>query len=446
MFSLLEPVRRALSRPRVLAVVAATVVWPRADAAPPAPKPAHLVPRILLLAPEPVRVVWPAAGRSVNAPPPRAVVVPGQGIAIAVFAEGAGRDALLKGATFAYRIRVEGKETAVGPQRPDAVKAIKAEGADFVVQLLGAAGVGDGDRKKVDEAVTLVSVAAVLPGWTAPDVNVRREAVVEGEATLAGGEKVALTPARFAVETWATAAATPPFRDPSTLQAWMNGYALAPEPQHLGAALRIAAETGAHPLAVLGFPSHALEVAPPGVVPAVVAALKGEDERSRALGAVALSWARKDASALVETLSPEWRTRVAAFPAPPAGYALDPEPSELDATTKKMDLLWGELMATGRSEPVRAIANLLRYRDGYAAFVEARRTPGKKKETTPALARGVLYMTAGWSLSSFVRSNPIVADYVARWREDEAVPPVVRDELRRLLVNEAFRPPMKGKK
>jgi hypothetical protein len=445
MSSLLQRVGGALSRRRVLGAVAAAAILPRADAAPPAPGPAHLLPQIQLFAPEPVRIVWPAAGRRVNAPPLRRVVVPGQGIAIAVFAEGDGRDALLQGATFVYRIRLDGKETAVGPHRADAVKAVKAEGADFVVQLLGAAGVADADRKKVNEATTLVSVAAVLPDWTAPDVKMRREAVVEGEATLAFGEKVRLVPARFAVETWAAAAAAPPFRDPATLQQWMNGYALAPEPQHLGAALRIAAGAGAHPLAVLGFPTHAIEVAPPGAVPAVVAALKDEDERSRALGAVALRWARKDASALVETLSPEWRTRVEAFPAPPGGYALDPAPSELDATTKKMDLLWGELMATGRPEPVRAIADLLRYRDDYSVFAEARKTPGKKKETTPALARGVLYMTAGWSLASFARGSPIVADYVAAWQEDETVPPVVRDELRRLLVNEAFRPPAKQK-
>lgn len=439
MFSLIETLRRGFARPGVLAAVTFAVLWPCSDAAPAEPKPAHLLPQIQLFAPEPVRVVWPAAGQSVNAPPLRALVVPGQGIAIAVLAEGEGREALLQGATFTYRIRVDSKETRIGPQRADAVKAIKAEGADFVVQVLGAAGVRDPDRKKVNEAVTLVSVAAVVPGWTAPDVKARREAVVEGEATLPGGEKVALAPARFAVDTWAAAAVVSRFRDAATLQDWMNGYALAPEPQHLGAALRIAAGTGADPLAVIGFPSRAIEVAPPGIVRAVVAALKGEDERCRAFGAVALRWGRKDASALVETLSPEWRTRVEGFPALPAGYALDPAPSELDATTKKMDLLWSELMATGRSEPVRAIADLLRYRDDYAAVIEAQKTPTQKKEVTAALARGVLYMTAGWSLSSFVRSNAIVADYVARWQDEEGVPPVVRDELRRLLVNDAFR-------
>ncbi len=445
MFAVLERGWSALSRRRILTAVAASVVVLRADAAPPAPTPTHLFPQIQLFAPEPIRVVWPAAGRSVNAPPLRHLVVPGQGIAIAVVAEGEGRDALLQGATFVYRIRVDGEETAVGPQRADAVKAVKADGADFVVQVIGAAGVADADRKKAEEATTRVSVAAVVPAWTAPDVKARREAVVEGEATLVDGRKVALAPARVAIETWAAAAAAPPFRDATTLQGWMDGYALAPEPQHLGAALRMAAGSGAHPLAVLGFPARAIEAAPPGAVAAVVAALKGENERSRALGAVALRWGRKDASALVATLSPEWRARVEAFPAPPEGYALDPAPSSLDATTKKMDLLWGELMATGRSEPVRAIVGLLQYRDDYAVFVEARKTPGQKKETTPALARGVLYMTAGWSLSSFVRSSPIVADYVARWQTDDAVPPVVRDELRRLLTNEAFRPLGKGK-
>ena len=96
-------------------------------------------------------------------------------------------------------------------------------------------------------------------------------------------------------------------------------------------------------------------------------------------------------------------------------------------------------MATGRPEPVRAIAGLLAFRDDYAAMAEALRTPGQKKELTPAMARGALYMTAGWSLSSFVKNSPVVADYVAAWQEDERVPPVLRDELRRLVGNEAFR-------
>ena len=433
--------RRVLSPVQLLVAFAAAFLSSEAHAAPPRAKAARLLPQVQVFAPEIVRTIWPAAGRSVSAPVPRKVVVPGQAVAIAVVAEGEGRDALLQGSMFTYRILVDGKQTRVGTQPPVAVKRVKAEGAGAIVHSLGAAGLADAELKKVEGALTMVSVAAFVPDWAAPEVKARSVVKVEGEVTLPGGERIALAPAQFAVEAWAVAAAAPPFQDEASLQAWMNGYAVAPEPQHLGAALRIGARIGADPFAVVGFSSHAIEVAPPGAVPSVIAAMRGEDERARALGAIALRWAHEDGSALADTLSPEWRTRLESFPDRPQGYSLDPEPSNLGQTTQRMDLLWAEFMATGRPEPVRAIVDLLRFRDDYGAYVKARQTPGKDKTLTPAIARGVVYATAGWSLTSFTRSTPIVADYVARWQEDGTVSPVVREELRRLLVNEAFRPP-----
>ncbi|MFT3916339.1 MAG: hypothetical protein QM704_20360 [Anaeromyxobacteraceae bacterium] len=426
-------------------VLLAAVLRTDAAAAPPSATPAHLVPQVLLLAPEPVRVAWPAAGERISAPVSRKAVVPGQGIAIALVAEGEGRDALLQGCRLTYRIAGAGGETKVGPLRPEAVRKVRSEGAHQLVHLLGAAGVPEAERRRIDDAVTPVSVAAVVPRWIAPEVTGRTEVTVEGEATLPDGRRVALAPARLVVEPWAVAAATPPFQDGASLQAWMGGYAAAPEPQHLGAALRLAARMAKDPFTVVGVPSHAIEAAPPGVVASIVAALKGEEEPSRALGAIALRWAHRDGSALAGSLSPEWRTRIEAFPARPVGYALDPAPASLNATTQRMDLLWAELMATGRPEPVRAIVDLLRFRDDYGVLVKARETPDQDKPLTPELARAVLYVTAGWSLSSFTRTSPIVADYVARWQEDEAVPPVLREELRRLLVNEAFRRPDGGR-
>jgi hypothetical protein len=148
------------ARSRLLAALTVAALCGSAEGAAPdrQPQPAKLLPAIHVIAAEPVRVVWPAAGLAVHAPAARATVVPGQGIALAVAAEGEGRDALLRGATFTYRLHAAGKETVVGPQRADAIKAIEAEGADFAVEVLGAASVADADRKKIEEAVGVVAL------------------------------------------------------------------------------------------------------------------------------------------------------------------------------------------------------------------------------------------------------------------------------------------------
>ena len=49
------------------------------------------------------------------------------------------------------------------------------------------------------------------------------------------------------------------------------------------------------------------------------------------------------------------------------------------------------------------------------------------------------------SLGSFARSHPVAGDYVAAWRDDPAVPAPIREELRGLLSNPAFRQEQGGK-
>jgi hypothetical protein len=108
-------------------------------------------------------------------------------------------------------------------------------------------------------------------------------------------------------------------------------------------------------------------------------------------------------------------------------------------TPNRMDALWSSFLATGDVKPVRAVANLLLWRNDYKAVVAAQKASGKKKTLSNKLGRGVCYMTAGWSLGSFVRNHGLVADYVAAWKQDKKTPRVLKEELNNLLFNDAFK-------
>jgi hypothetical protein len=225
------------------------------------------------------------------------------------------------------------------------------------------------------------------------------------------------------------------------VQQWMETYALRPEPQHLTAVLRSGAAAAADPYVVACFPAFALRAAPPAGVALFANQLSREDERTRAFGALALTWSGRDASPLLETLSPEWRTRVAGTPAPPSRF---PEVTAdgLPRVPPVMDVRWCEFMATGRPEPLRDIVELLRFRADDAAVakaVEANRKGKAQTTVTDAFARGTIYRVAGWSLSSFARGAGPAADYVAAWRDDPGTDPIIRDELKKLFTNPSFR-------
>lgn len=53
--------------------------------------------------------------------------------------------------------------------------------------------------------------------------------------------------------------------------------------------------------------------------------------------------------------------------------------------------------------------------------------------------RGLSYSAAGWSLSSFQRSDPLVADYIEFMRASPDVPQGIKSELTGLPANPAFR-------
>jgi hypothetical protein len=401
------------------------------------PAPAKVAAAVVVIAAEPVRNVWPALGDAVAAPPTRSVLVPGQPIALGVLASGDAPAAPLAGVRLGFRIRDGERVVEVPPAPPVAVKLLRAQGANFALGALRATGV---DVKVTGaEVLTLrTALAVVVPEWTPAPAPKARQVIVEGTALWPDGRRLALAPATITIETWAGAAAKAPFEDDAGMQAWCERYALAPEPQHLAAAIRRAAQQKGHPLSLLGFPASALE-AFPAAIPPVVEAVRADDERTRLAAAVAIRWAGGDPAPLLATLGASATAAFADFHPPPSPVVLDLDASALAETSARMDLLWGRFMATGRPEPLRQLVDLLALRDDYPAL-QAAKAKTEPRPPVDRIVRGVLYVTAGWSISSFAVGEGPASDHLARWREDPKTPAVIREELRRIPGNPAFRP------
>jgi hypothetical protein len=107
--------------------------------------------------------------------------------------------------------------------------------------------------------------------------------------------------------------------------------------------------------------------------------------------------------------------------------------------TTHMDMLWSIFLATGDQKPVRAIADTLAWRDDGKVVLEIKRTKKKIDAITPGLLHGLAYGAGGWSLGSFYRNHPLVADYVEAWKQDPKTPQVIREELGTLITNDAFK-------
>jgi hypothetical protein len=405
----------------------------------------ELDPALAVVAAE-LQGLWADAGPAVHAPPALRALVPGQRLAVAVIAAGPDAEALLRGATFTLRLRC-GKAAAAQAGRPAAVvKRGKASGRERALAVLRAGGVSGAELERVDRATTSAAVALVEMDWVAPEVKEEQAVVVEGEATLPDGARLKLDPAQLPLLPWRLAAGRGRVDElPADDQGrWMLDYARRPEPQHLAELLRagVAAaesrpDTGARENGV-AFVAWAIEVAPPGAGAALAEAVAKDPVPVRQDAAVALRWAGKDAAALVAALPPAARAEVEAAPRRPDPYPLDTSFETLRATPHRMDLLWSEFMATGRARPVRAIAELLRFRDDLPALEEYR-AAADKAPLLPRVAHAVLYRTAGWSLASFAAQETLVADYVDRWAADPETSAILREELRGLLTNEAFR-------
>jgi len=104
-----------------------------------------------------------------------------------------------------------------------------------------------------------------------------------------------------------------------------------------------------------------------------------------------------------------------------------------------MDLCWSGWMVTGDESYLRVLVSLLGHPEDFAELQTWQKNRGGEKGLNARVANGLGYQIAGWSIGSFQRSDPLVADWLAFWQNNPAVPEVLRHEIGTLLTNPAFK-------
>lgn len=403
--------------------------------------PNEILPRVFVLSPDWAERIPPKG--PVNAPEFFTTLHPGQRIALGLMAKGPDRDRLFEGVSIT--VRQASPSNGVGPWRdlkPVTVRPIKAEGADFALLALKAAGIAETERDKLEKATARVTMAVFTLEWTAPmdggetDVELRVE--VAGAALPVATESVHLK-----IRTAADWAKEPPMTD-LEISRQANRYRADLAPGRLLNWFGVVAKSPmlkappVHGFYVYAFKSN------PAARAAAVEAYPTLDPAIR----TALLWVLRLGGHNLEEL----------FPALPAETfapfkAIEPlpdprklprfedpvDPQAVRAIGHLMDQTWAGWMATGDKGYLRALVGLLEDAADYPAYKSWQETRGGAKGLNTRVARGLTYQIAGWSIGSFQRTDPLVADWLQFWQNDPAVPETTRREISELSTNPAFK-------
>jgi hypothetical protein len=230
------------------------------------------------------------------------------------------------------------------------------------------------------------------------------------------------------------------FKDGSELGAFLQTYYRQPNPARLMPAMQsmIAEETkDSHPGSaeiVAAFLSAAVGT-DPVVAQDFLKRVSAQTGMSRGLGLLVLQSAGCDISGALKAMSEDEREKFQGLS--PLQDPFDMAPTK--GLAQHLDMLWGVFGATGELKPVQTIAGALSWRADYVDFDKLRKTPNRPSTLTPSIMRGVTYMAAGWSLSSFQRTDPLVADYIEYLQTSPDTPQAVKSELAGLGTNPAFK-------
>ena len=384
----------------------------------------------------------PPAG-FVNAPSLLTSLYPGQKVAVVVIAQGPDRDTLLRGVTANVQISSKSHGTSAelnlhsGPARQ-----LKAQGADFALMAIKSAGVAANEIKRMEKSTALSTCAIILPRWTVPSSSEREEVLIE----------VSLSASAWVGEIPAIKATIRPTAD------WLTESL--PTGEELG---RIMTR------------QHA-DVAPGQLLTWLRTAVSlGHLNQSAANSFYGIAYqhnhAARDAAvalypqldaktqkALLHVLRLAGQDLAALFPSLPAPVVAslktvvpikDPRnlprftdpvvPETVRGIGTVMDQNWAGWMATGDPSYLRALVGLLEGAPDFAAFQAWTKAQSGLKGLNAKVARGLAYQIAGWSIGSFQRTDPSVADWLNFWQKDSTVARVIRKEIATLPGNPAFR-------
>lgn len=387
---------------------------------------------------------WKGLLPTVNGPTYRTKAFPGQHLTIAIGAQGKDRDRLLKDGTYDFTVEFGGTTKAFKTLRPTQTRQIKTDGADFVKFVMKETKLESGD---LDQALSMVSLALFDLDWTVPVDAKDGAAKIRGTVTSAAGKVTHLKDCTVEVWSFDRVAKDGGFKDQKESGEWMMTFYQHPEPSRLLHALKVGKDNPAskQPNAI-AFYVEVLKSSPLAAQD-LLQRMKGEERSIRGFALLLMSEAGYDLTQFLLTLPEEERTRFAkareAASPLPNPYDLTPDLSDPYKITTRMDMLWSRFLATGDQKPVRAISQVLEWRDDWKVFTKMRedyqRTGKRADAQSPELLRAMAYGASGWSLGSFVRNHPLVADFVDAWKQDPTVSKVVKEELGTLITNESFK-------
>jgi|GEM_PF-1463937 len=391
--------------------------------------------RIVVLTDSVVQEQWTHTLELVNAPPNIGLLNPGECVQVGVVSTGDNRDDYLRRTKLSFHVRFAHHSDSYPLTPLLKVKRIKPQGGDFVSEALSSAGV-----KEPAEMESMASLGVSRARWCVPDEAADGTATVEAEVSSPGGHET-LRPASIHIESFQTGSEKT-FTDMTELGAFVQTYYRHPNPARLLPALQFliaeqaqqqregqAGIFGAFLVAALQSNSAAAKD--------FLARVRTQPPLTRALGLLALRAAGCDISEVLNTLSAQEQEKF---------HSLRPLADPYDMTPSRqlfehLDMLWAVFGATGQFKPVQTISSALGWRTDYENFEKLRKTPNHSTVLTPSVVRAVVYSAAGWSLSSFQRNDPLVADYIQFLRASPDTPKPVKSELAALSSNPAFKRP-----
>jgi hypothetical protein len=399
------------------------------------PSPPRIESQIVLLPESVVQMQWSRTLDLVNAPQNISLLNPGQCIRVGIYSTGDKRDDYLKNNKLAFHVQFASHRES----RPSAslaeLKQIKPEGGDFVTAALRAGGVEPPATIR-----TMASLGVSADHWCVPIDAADGTATVGAEVESPGGHQQ-MKSSTVHIESFRTGSQKS-FKDAEELGTFLQTYYRQPNPARLLPALQfMIADQTQHPRQgqaeiVSAFLSAAVN-SDPIAAQDFRTRIAAEPPATRALGLLILRSAGYDIGSVLNTLSAEEQQKFLSLSPLQDPYDLTPT----QQLFQHLDMLWATFGATGQLKPVQTIASALAWRADYNDIDKLRNTPNHPSTLTPSIVRGVVYTAAGWSLSSFQRNDPLVADYIDYMRASPDTPQSVKSELAELDSNPAFKRP-----
>jgi hypothetical protein len=384
--------------------------------------PATVSPAPYILSDAVVTQQWPVTLPLVNAPETLTHLSPGQCIRVGVIASGKGHRELIRKVSIGFTAKYGAQEQSFPTQDPQGTKQMKPEGSDFVTSALAAGGI-------VAPDMSMASMAGSAGKWCVPGNAQSGNVEIAATVTVAGRVNK-LRPTVVEVDSLVSLSA--PFKSAEEASQWMQRYHFAPRPALLVPAAQILLP-------------HKNGL--PFLQEFLVSALRQNPETASRLGPELTASDRVSMLFLLDlfnkanahldqppVLNDDDKQILAQAPALPNPFEMTPN-RELFS---KLDRLWGNFAATGSIEPIKVLSSALAWRTDYDAFVEMKKEGRTPTELTDSLVRALTYMSAGWSLGSFKRSDGLAADYIEAISASPDTPASIKKELAKLDTEPAF--------